>query len=125
MSKKNSKQRSAAVVQKPVKSNGFSWMPLLLAFVFFIVLSLGATGSSKGMTMLLILVTFGAGIIYYKKLQQVITVPMITLALFVLMCGISTLYAASGIFALYEFLKVLMAFCLALLLVLQIGRAHV
>ena len=39
----------------------------------------------------------------------------LTLALYVLINGISTLYAVSGKFALYEFLKIQCAFCLTLI----------
>ena len=52
----------------------------------------------------------------YDALKQRLGLPLLVLAAVVLMDGISTLYAVSGKFALNEFLKVLGAFCLCMIL---------
>mgnify|MGYP007025179940 CR=1 FL=1 len=52
----------------------------------------------------------------FTQLRDRMGIPLLLLAAVVLMDGISTLYAVSGKFALYEFLKVLASFCLVLFL---------
>ena len=54
--------------------------------------------------------------LFWEKLRGRVTLPLIALAVFVLMDGISTQYAIAGKFALYEFLKVLSSLCIAVIL---------
>lgn len=57
-----------------------------------------------------------ASFLFWEKLRGRVTLPLIALAAFVLMDGISTQYAIAGKFALYEFLKVLSSLCVAVIL---------
>ncbi len=54
--------------------------------------------------------------LFFTRLRGRMGIPLLLLTAVTAMDGVSTLYAVSGKFALYEFLKVLSAFCLALLL---------
>lgn len=95
----------------------------LLGALFFLVICLSSASTAKGMAMLLLLVGtatvfFGLGVLreHVKSLLMLLTA-------LVLMDGISTLYAISGKFALFEYLKVISSFCLVLImLVMARGR---
>jgi len=91
------------------------------AAAFFLFLCLGAEDAAKGTTMVLILTTLLCGAVFFPQLRQRATPPLLALFLMVLMDGVSLLYAPSGKFALYEFLQVAGAFCLALLLLCLCG----
>lgn len=73
------------------------------------------------MTALLMLLALCAVFLFYERLRDRLTPPVLTLALFVLIEGLSNLYAVSGKYALNEFLKLLSAFCLALLILALAG----
>lgn len=95
----------------------------LMAVLFFLVVCLSSAATAKGMAMLLLLVGvatvfFGMGVLrdYVRPLLGLV-------AAWVLMDGISTLYALSGKFALFEFLKVIISFCL-LLIMLTLARGR-
>ncbi len=95
----------------------------LLGALFFLVICLSSASTAKGMAMLLLLVGtatvfFGLGV-----LREHVKPLLILLTALVLMDGISTLYAISGKFTLFEFLKIISSFCLVLImLVLARGR---
>ena len=86
-----------------------------LSVVFFFVVCLLSASTVKRAALILIVLTLVLALVRYSKLRGRMTVPLIALALYVLMNGMSTLYATSGKFALYEFLKILCAFCLTLI----------
>ena len=92
------------------------WLVPAVAVFYFFITCLMLHGCNKGITMLLLLAAVTAIIAAGEKLGQRMTWPALMLGLYVLMDGISTLYAPSGKFALYEFLKVAAAACMALLL---------
>ena len=92
------------------------WLTPVLAVFYFFVTCLMLQGCNKGITMLLLLAAVAAIILAGERLGQRMTWPALLLGLYVVMDGISTLYAPSGKFALYEFLKVAAAACMALLL---------
>lgn len=91
-------------------------VPYLAAVLFFLATCLNSVGTSKGATLICILLALAATGICFSRLRDRITLPLIALALVVLMDGISISYALSGKFALYEFMKVLLSFCLAVVL---------
>lgn len=94
---------------------------LLSAALFFLAVCLGSAATVKSTAVILIFLTLCAAFLFYEKLRDRIRPPMMALGLVVLMDGLSNLYAVSGKFALYEFLKVLIAFCMALLLTALTG----
>ncbi|MBR5708098.1 MAG: O-antigen ligase family protein, partial [Oscillospiraceae bacterium] len=88
----------------------------LVSVVFFALalLTTPSTGRWLGIVSAAALVV--SFIIRFKTVRERLTLPVIALFLFVLMCGISTQYAVSGKFALYEFLKIFAAFCVVFIL---------
>ena len=94
-------------------------VPVLAALYFLLVC---LTSSSTVKPAALFLLAVGATAVFFPRLRDRLHLPVLTLALVVLMDGLSTLYARSGKFALYEFLKPLAAFCLALLLLTMKDR---
>lgn len=89
-------------------------IPAAVLYFFAVCLISAATG--KMAAMLLSVLTLSAAFLFFARLRDRIGVPLLLLAAFVLMGGISTFYAVSGKFALYEFLKLLSSLCLVLLL---------
>lgn len=86
-----------------------------LSVVFFFVVCLFSTSTVKRAALILVALTLVLVLLRFSKLRSRVTVSFIALALYVLMNGMSTLYATSGKFALYEFLKILCAFCLTMI----------
>lgn len=95
-----------------------AWKMLLcipLAAVFFFAVCLLSASTVKQAALSLIVLTLSLVFLCFSRLRDRITAPLLALALYVLMNGISTLYAVAGKFALNEFLKILCAFCLTLI----------
>lgn len=90
-------------------------LPYLMAILFFFVVCLGSSSTAKGTTMLLLAAALVAGFVRVKYLRARVGWPLIMLLAVVAMDFVSTFYAASGKFALTEFLKVAAAFSVALL----------
>ena len=90
--------------------------PILLGILFFFILCLGAADSIKMTVMVVAVFTLFIIAARFKILRERIHWPFIALTLVVLMDGISTFYAVSGKFALREFLKVFLAYLLAVIL---------
>lgn len=90
--------------------------PALLALGLFFTLCLSSASSIKGTAILLVVVTLAAVLIFFSRVRNRFRAPMMALALLVLADAVSTVYAVSGKFALYEILKVIIAFCVALLI---------
>lgn len=120
MSKNNKKRKATAAVLPRAVARPI-WVPFAMGVLFFFCLSICTGSSAPGVALILVVVAAVAAVVCYSRLQHVVTVPMGALALMVLLCGISTFYADSGSFALEEFLKILSAFVMALLLVLLSG----
>ncbi len=96
---------------------GFSSLALVLCTaLYFLAVALCSASNVKMTALTLLVLTLSAAFLFFSRLRDRIGLPFLLLAAFVVMDGISTLYAVSGKFALYEFLKVLAAFCLVLLL---------
>ena len=115
MAKKTGRKDTASAM-KLTQELRHPWLTPVLAVFYFFVTCLMLQGCNKGITMLLLLAAVAAIIVAGERLGQRMTWPALMLGLYVLMDGISTLYAPSGKFALYEFLKVAAAACMALLL---------
>ena len=113
---KKTGRKDAASAMKLRQELRHPWLVPVLAVFYFFITCLMLHGCNKGITMLLLLAAVAAIIAAGEKLGQRMTWPALMLGLYVLMDGISTLYAPSGKFALYEFLKVAAAACMALLL---------
>ena len=90
--------------------------PILLGILFFFILCLGAADSIKGTVMVVAVFTLFIIAARFKVLRDRVHWPFIALTLVVIMDGISTFYAVSGKFALREFLKVFLAYLLAVIL---------
>lgn len=91
-------------------------LPLLgTSFLAFLIICLCVNATVKGTTVITVLVTTFAVLRSRKKLGNRIYLPILALFGVVAMDGISSLYAAAGKMAVYEFPKILTAFCLALL----------
>lgn len=88
----------------------------LLSVVYFLTVCLLSASTVKTTLMWLLVVTLALGVLRFSTLRGRLSPVLLILALVVLMDGISTGYAPSGKFALYEFSKVLGAFCLTLCL---------
>lgn len=102
--------------------NAMTWaVPYLAAVFFFLALCLSATEAAKGTAVVCIVAALAGVFLRFSRLRERVLLPLAALALLVVMDGISTFYAVSGKFALYEFLKVLTAFCLALILLAFTG----
>ncbi len=95
---------------------------ILAAALFFFTACLCSAATIKSTAILLILLTLSAVFLFYEKVRDRVKLPIVALGLVVLMDGLSNLYAVSGKYALYEFLKVLAAFCLAILFLAFTGE---
>lgn len=89
---------------------------VILAALYFLLVCLSTPSVIKGIAMIMMVIAIVVGCACGKVLQKRVTWLSLFLLLWVLMEGISTLYAVSGKFALQEFLKVLVSFCLAILI---------
>ena len=87
----------------------------VLAVLYFLIVCLLSTSTVKAVTLLLIFASIAAVFLAFSRLRSRLNLPLAALTLVVLMDGISTFYAISGKFALYEFLKILCAFCLTMI----------
>lgn len=92
---------------------GSEW---ILTIVFFLAVCLSSLSTIRGATIVVLIILAASAVLCFKALRDRITLPLLALTLFVLMCGISMSYAPAGKFALQEFLKVLFSFCSALIL---------
>lgn len=90
--------------------------------LFFLAVCLCSAATAKSTAVLLILLVLCAVFLFWERLRDRLTPPVLALSLVVLMGGLSNLYAVSGKYALYEFLKLLSAFCLALLFLAFTGE---
>lgn len=97
--------------------------PVLAVALFFLAVRLNTPGAGKVTAVLCMLAAFGAGALNFSTLRERFRLPLIMLSLFVLMNGVSTLYAVSGKFALREFLKLLVGYC-AVLIFLSLAKSE-
>ena len=88
-----------------------------LIIVFFLIQCLSSASTIKVVAMVVTIATVAGMLIRFPVLHRRLTIPLAAVCLWVLMNGISTLYAVSGKFALAEFLKMLVAFSLFMIFV--------
>ena len=108
----------------PAQPVVYGFETVLYAAVFFFAVCLCSTATVRTTALLLIVLVLCAAFLFYGKLRNRMNPPILALALVVLMDLVSCFYAASRKFALYENLKVVSAFCLALLLLAFIGKKN-
>lgn len=82
-----------------------------LILLFFLVMCLSSVSTAKGIALVAALCGIAALIFRHKQVAARLSVPFLALSLWVIMNGISTLYATSGKFALRAFVVVLTSFC--------------
>ncbi len=90
--------------------------PILSGVVFFLVVCFGALDTVKPTALIASIAALLVLAVRFPTLRERFTLPILALTLCVVMDGVSTFYAVSGKFALREFLKVLLSFSLALIL---------
>lgn len=88
-----------------------------LIVVFFLIQCFSSASTIKGVAMVVTISAVIGMFVRFPVLQNRLTIPLAALCLWVIMNGISTLYAVSGKFALDEFLKMLVAFSLCMIFV--------
>lgn len=89
----------------------------LLMVLFFLFICLTSSSTIKYAAMAVLLAAIAAVLIRLSTFRERMTLPFAAVTLWVLMSGISTFYAVSGRFALSEFLKLLIAYCLFLMFI--------
>lgn len=99
-----------------------SLWPVLGAVLFFFCTCLCSESTIRSMAMLLTLLTLSVAFLFWERLPDRLDPPVLSLALVILMDGASCFYAVSGKFALYQLLKMIAAFCAALLLLTLVGK---
>ena len=90
--------------------------PLLLGIMFFFAVCLSAVDSMPVLIMIVAVFMFAVMAVRFGVLRERFCIPVLALTLYVIMDGVSTFYALSGKFALREFLKVFLAFALAVIM---------
>lgn len=106
------KTKAPGAVQKAGRTLGLA----LGGVLFFFLVCLCAPSTVRAMALLLTMLTLSAAFLFWERLRERITPPVLALALMVLMDGISCAYAVSGKFALDQMLKIVSAFCIAMIL---------
>lgn len=120
-------EKKARVAPQPTaptvsqRDNTKWWLPLVLSLGFFIASVFSPTVTIKPLVMFLIVAAVISCFIRLGVFGKRITLPMLAVALWVLMNGISCFYAISGKFALREFLRIMAGYC-GFLLILAWSR---
>lgn len=97
------------------------WAIPVLGAVFFLGTCFTGESTIKVLAMVLMAAAIGSCLIRFSYVRDRLSLPMMAVAAWVLMNGVSTFYAVSGKFALQEFLKLMVGFC-CLLLILAWSR---
>lgn len=90
--------------------------PVFPAILLFFAICLSGASTVKETALLFIILTLLALFPFFSRLRDRFRAPVIVLALLVFVDGVSIFYAVARKFALYEFLKVAISFCVALLI---------
>ena len=88
----------------------------LVSVVFFALAMLSTPSTGRWLGLISAAALVVSLVVRFRTVRDRLSLPVFAMFLFVLMCGISTQYAVSGKFALYEFLKMFTAFCVVLIL---------
>lgn len=92
------------------------WAPVVLTALFFFVTCLTTQGTVKPLAMIMVIAALVSCLIRFSTVRDRLSLPLAAVFLWILMNGISTFYAVSGKFALREFLRLLIGFCILLLI---------
>lgn len=106
------------IPSSPLLSFFNKYSVIFIAILFFFSVCLSVSDIIKPMVMVLVSLVLICGFVRFSAIRNRITCPMIMLLLVVLMDGIAISYAVTRKLAMYDFLQVLVAFCLALLLLM-------
>lgn len=98
------------------------WLPLLFSVAFFLVTLLTTESTIKPLVMALIAAVLVSGVVRFFTLSERLSWPLVGVALWVVINGASMFYANSGKFALREFLRIMVGFCVFLLILLWSGK---
>ena len=101
----------------PFSAKDMAWA-LAVGTLVFVVVCLCSASTVKTAAVVLCFCLTVSVFVWFAPLRERLWMPVLALAVYVVMDGVSASYAIAGKFALYEFLKVLCAFCIALLLML-------
>ena len=109
--------RKSGLQQSPLREKrGSLLISLGFGCLYFLSVCLCAPDSLKTVSLILSVLSLVLMAFRRNLLRERLCLPFLALSLFVVLNGVSTFYAISGKFALREFLKVLAAFCLVLLI---------
>ena len=114
--------KQKAQMPAPVPAAERMIWPLLGAVLFFFGTCLCSPDTVRTMTILFVLLALSAAFLFWGRLRDRIKPPVLVLALIVLMDVVSCAYAVSGKFALHQILKIISAFCIALILLVFTGK---
>ena len=87
-----------------------------LTVAYFLFICLNNLSTAKGIALFVTLCAVAALVIRYKQIRERLSIPFLALSAWVILNGISTLYAISGKFALKSFVVLLGSFCCVVLL---------
>ncbi len=93
-----------------------SWAVPLGMFGFLLATSLMGGGAAKGITLTLIVLAVGSSLYRLPYLRERMSLPALSVCLWLLMNGLSMIYAVSGSFALRSFLYLAAGFSILLLI---------
>lgn len=91
------------------------WPVLAVAAVFFLFLCLTTVATIKWTAMVVVIAAIAALFLRFSAARERLNLLFAAVTLWVVFSGVSTLYAVSGKFALYEFLKLLAAYAVFVL----------
>ena len=117
--KKSAKKSELQIIklrEKQISLRASLLISLGFGCLYFLAVCLCAQDSIKTVSLILAALSLLAIAFKRNAMRERIFLPFLALSLFVIMNGISSFYAISGKFALREFLKVLSAFSLVLLI---------
>ena len=97
------------------------WVPPVMMACFFLMTCLSSASTVKAIVMTMVLGAIASCVIRFSYVRDRLSLPLMGVAAWVILNGISTFYAAAPSFALKEFLKIFLGFAV-LLLVLAWSR---
>lgn len=115
MSTRKTQKPAPALAQAGWDPKGIGLMAVLIV-AYFLMICLSSVSTAKGITMVAAICTIAVLVLRQKQFTARLSVPFFALSLWVIMNGISTLYAVSGKFALRAFVVLLTSFCCVILL---------
>lgn len=96
--------------------------PVFMGLLLFVLLLFSVNETIKPLTFWVSILTLVAGVLTYQDWISKLTFPFVPLISLVFLSGLSTFYALAKKFALYEFLGVLLAFCVFALLLMFLPK---